>query len=114
MPRAPWKPSILMRMHSGIDRHLVQGLVFKAHRLWFHSTLGLRVIKKKQRKEVIREQGLGIDRHLVRQGVSFCSPLPRLYTMHTTYYTLRSPLSEHYTTHWEYLCMAPGTGVPRS
>jgi len=24
------------------------GLVFKAHRLWYHSTLGLRVIKKKK------------------------------------------------------------------
>jgi len=26
------------------------GLVFKAHRLLYHSTLGLRVIKKKRRK----------------------------------------------------------------
>ena len=26
------------------------GLVFKAHRLLYHSTLGLRVIKKKKRK----------------------------------------------------------------
>ena len=25
------------------------GLVFKAHRLWYHSTLGLRVIEKKRR-----------------------------------------------------------------
>jgi len=27
------------------------GLVFKAHRLVYHSTLGLRVIKKKKRRE---------------------------------------------------------------
>ena len=29
------------------------GLVFKAHRLLYHSTLGLRVIKKKRRKVVV-------------------------------------------------------------
>ena len=28
------------------------GLVFKAHRLLYHSTLGLRVIKKKKKKKV--------------------------------------------------------------
>jgi len=31
-----------------------EGLVFKAHRLVFHSTLGLRVIKKKKRSEAAR------------------------------------------------------------
>jgi len=32
------------------------GLVFKAHRLFYHSTLGSRVIKKKK-----KEVGVGID-----------------------------------------------------
>ena len=29
-----------------------EGLVFKAHRLWYHSTLGLRVITKKMTEQV--------------------------------------------------------------
>ena len=33
------------------------GLVFKAHRLLYHSTLGLRVIKKKTRGVVGQEEG---------------------------------------------------------
>ena len=32
------------------------GLVFKAHRLVYHSTLGLRVIKKKRERERARER----------------------------------------------------------
>ena len=38
----------------GIDRNVKRfrgGLVFKAHRLSYHSTLGLRVSKKKKKKE---------------------------------------------------------------
>ena len=31
------------------------GLVFKAHRLVYHSTLGWRVIKKKKKVEVLRD-----------------------------------------------------------
>ena len=31
------------------EQHLIRGLVFKAHRLLYHSTLGLRIIKKKNK-----------------------------------------------------------------
>ena len=44
------------------------GLVFKAHRLVYHSTLGSRVIKKKKRTgegEVLRGVILEIDRQMV-------------------------------------------------
>jgi len=34
-------------MHRNVQRFR-GGLVFKAHRLWYHSTLGVRVTKKKQ------------------------------------------------------------------
>jgi len=37
------------------------GLVFKAHRLLYHSTLGLRVIKKKKREQLSRVQRLSPD-----------------------------------------------------
>jgi len=38
--------------HSGLRRERFRGgLVFKAHRLLYHSTLGLRVIKKKKKKK---------------------------------------------------------------
>jgi len=35
------------------------GLVFKAHRLVYHSTLGLRVIKKRKKIKVTRVWGVG-------------------------------------------------------
>ena len=34
------------------------GLVFKAHRLWYHSTPGLKLIKKKKSTGTKREKGL--------------------------------------------------------
>jgi len=37
------------------------GLVFKAHRLLYHSTLGLRIIKKKKRILEIMIEGLEFD-----------------------------------------------------
>jgi len=40
--------------HQGKNSHVKRfrgGLVFKAHRLLYHSTLGLRVIKKKKKKK---------------------------------------------------------------
>jgi len=37
------------------------GLVFKAHRLLYHSTLGSRVIKKKWREKLAECRGLGRD-----------------------------------------------------
>ena len=45
------------------------GLVFKAHRLVYYSTLGLRVIKEKKREE--KRNGQGVHRQImsVRQGV---------------------------------------------
>jgi len=39
------------------------GLVFKAHRLFYHSTLGLRVIKKKKRKGRGKGKVYEIERH---------------------------------------------------
>jgi len=53
-------------MHKGIavaDRWNVQrfrgGLVFEAHRLVYHSTLGLRVIKQKKKKRRTVGSGVG-------------------------------------------------------
>jgi len=42
------------------------GLVFKAHRLLYHSTLGLRVIKKKKRRK-----GGGETRRVMVKGFRF-------------------------------------------
>jgi len=36
------------------------GLVFKAHRLLYHSTLGLRVIKNKKRRRVENQSAHGM------------------------------------------------------
>jgi len=35
------------------------GLVFKAHRLVYHSTLGWKVMKKKKKKKKKKHRGLG-------------------------------------------------------
>jgi hypothetical protein len=44
---------VLGQLRLPLQNHLLRGgLVFKGHRLWFHSTLGSRVIKKK------REEGM--------------------------------------------------------
>jgi hypothetical protein len=45
------------------------GLVFKAHRLLYHSTLGSRGIKKKRKRSstVSEEEGLGLDRYAQRE-----------------------------------------------
>ena len=40
------------------------GLVFEAHRLVYHSTLGLRVIKKKRRRPDVGVRA-GVDEHLI-------------------------------------------------
>jgi len=56
------------------------GLVFKAHRLLYHSTLGLRVIKKREDLDVVEEEHVGLvvaeeelevdpDRRLARQDL---------------------------------------------
>ena len=37
---------------GGAEPLVRDGLVFKAHRLVYHSTLGLRVIKKKKKKKI--------------------------------------------------------------
>jgi len=51
------------RVHEGVCRNVKRfrgGLVFKAHRLVYHSTLGWRVIKKKKyRKKRGIEDGVG-------------------------------------------------------
>jgi len=48
------------RLHSACLKRFRGGLVFKAHRLVYHSTLGLRVIKKKEKRlrEVARFRGV--------------------------------------------------------
>ena len=57
----PWdiaKPSFSAVLHL-LDRNVNRfrgGLVFKAHRLLYHSTLGLRVIKKKKKNERFRSK----------------------------------------------------------
>jgi len=55
---------------SGGERNLQRfrgGLVFKAHRLWFHSTLGLREIKKVGRAHSSSEE---VHRLSARPGLS--------------------------------------------
>jgi len=42
------------------------GLVFKAHRLLYHSTLGSRVIKKKKRRMALWYRGILLFRSLPR------------------------------------------------
>ena len=49
------------------------GLVFKAHRLLYHSTLGSRVIKKKKKKSGTREQVPGLWVNARRVGRYFKS-----------------------------------------
>jgi len=46
-------------MHGTLRGRLQGGLVFKAHRLFYHSTLGLRVIKKRKKKKKDRLQTRG-------------------------------------------------------
>ena len=57
----PWRPDTHQRRGGTGEEeeaggvvsrhpHLQKGLVFKAHRLLYHSTLGLRVIKKRTRR----------------------------------------------------------------
>jgi len=45
------------RLEGHITGHAWGGLVFKAHRLLYHSTLGLRVIKKKRSMPGVRGSG---------------------------------------------------------
>jgi len=40
---------VLLPVHQSVPARFRGGLVFKAHRLLYHSTLGLRVIKKKKK-----------------------------------------------------------------
>jgi len=52
---SPWSSEAVLRRNRRRRRgrrggNIGGGLVFKAHRLLFHSTLGLRVIKKKKKK----------------------------------------------------------------
>ena len=51
-----------------------EGLVCKAHRLVYHSTLGSRVIKKKKQKKKYLPQGLGVADY---RGVSLIRNIPR-------------------------------------
>jgi len=58
---ATGKPHQLMILNRGseitrpcLDRRPQLGLVFKAHRLLCHSTLGLRVLKKNKKKTVMK------------------------------------------------------------
>jgi len=46
--------------------NILRGLVFEAHRLLYHSTLGLRVIKKKKKTP---------DPKILHQGVGLCYQL---------------------------------------
>ena len=46
------------------------GLVFKAHRLLYHSTLGLRVIKKKKKRFMVGVSGSEfVEKHLTSECV---------------------------------------------
>jgi len=67
------------------------GLVLKAHRLVCHSTLGLRVIKKKRRntkRETRSAEPLTLCTGLLRDSLSLHNPLnPRLKTHHPKYQT---------------------------
>ena len=66
------------------------GLVFKAHRLVFRSTLGLRVIqKKKEKRDLERLDGDGVGVREVREGES-----------ETTGY---GPFALHAPIHWALL-----------
>ena len=49
------------------------GLVFKAHRLLYHSTLGWRVIKKKQKKPDVYQRGIRAVR--LPGGVPVCGTI---------------------------------------
>jgi len=50
------------------------GLVFEAHRLLYHSTLGLRVIEKKKRADLVE------DRDLPHQELELCTLLLTVLT----------------------------------
>jgi hypothetical protein len=58
-------------MHINVQRFR-GGLVFKAHRLLYHSTLGLRVIKKKKRDGRLHAPFVDLrDVRLVREKAGF-------------------------------------------
>ena len=44
------RPGVSFRSIHFTEKRFRSGLVFKAHRLLYHSTLGLRVIKKRRRR----------------------------------------------------------------
>jgi len=53
--RAKCALSAAFELHTRVQRFR-GGLVFQAHRLWYHSTLGLRVIKKREEKKKSRPE----------------------------------------------------------
>ena len=66
------------------------GLIFKAHRLVYHSTLGLRVIKKKKKKKRARRKKAGAS--------SIVIPIPAPANIASKFLRLRvSPTSSGQT-----------------
>jgi len=63
-----------------------KGLVFKAHRLLYHSTLGLRVIKKKRRVEARARKGT-FQREVPREQKILKGHLPRVMYHQVYQYT---------------------------
>ena len=75
-----YKHNVKHRRVKGAHRNVRGGLVFKAQRRLYHSTLGLRVIKKKKKKV----EGLGVTRPP--------PPVPRLVYRGTSLITNSTPL----------------------
>jgi len=71
------------------------GLVFKAHRLFYHSTLGLRVIKKKRRRLGVR--GLVLTCTEVKFAATECPSSP-ITCIKVQGWGVRVPLSSEYGT----------------
>jgi len=69
------------------------GLVFKAHRLLHHSTLGLRVIKKKKNPKLARPTGNSspATTHSVNRLYRKFYLVQTIYTINCTWYKLYVP-----------------------
>ena len=72
------------------------GLVFKAHRLLYQSTLGSRVINKKKKDIashlLLRDplEGVGFRLSLLLQRFPFCAPVPSLRILGSLGFLLRA------------------------